>query len=85
MFGFLDFWQRIHGALPAHMVFDSHLTTYAGLVRLDSMGVTFITLQRRSPTILVEIRDLPVSAWRRIRLDVPTRKCQTPRVWEKQQ
>ena len=83
MFGFLDFWQRTHGALPAHVVFDSRLTTYAGLARLDSMGVTFITLRRRSPKILAEVRNLPASAWRRIRLDVPTRKYQTPRVWEK--
>ena len=83
VFGFLDFWRRTHGALPAHVVFDSRLTTYAGLARLDAMGVTFITLRRRSPKILAEIRDLPVSAWRRIRLDVPTRKYQTPRVWEK--
>ena len=83
VFGFLAFWQRTHGALPAHVVFDSRLTTYAGLARLDAMGVTFITLRRRSPKILAEIRDLPVSAWRRIRLDVPARKYRTPRVWEK--
>ena len=30
------------------------------------------------------IRDFPVSAWRRIRIDVPTRKYPTIRVWEKQ-
>ena len=83
VFGFLAFWQRTHGALPAHVVFDSRLTTYTGLARLDAMGVTFITLRRRSPKILAEIRDLPVSAWRRIRLDVPARKYRTPRVWEK--
>ena len=48
------------------------------------MGVTFITLRRRSPKILAEIRDLPASAWRRIRLDVPAaRSTVTPRVWEK--
>ena len=83
VFRFLAFWKRIHGALPTHLVFDSRLTTYAGLARLDEMGVTFITLRRRSPKILAEIRDLPPSAWRRIRLDVPARKYRTPRVWEK--
>ena len=83
VFRFLTFWKRIHGALPTHVVFDSRLTTYAGLARLDEMGVTFITLRRRSPKILAEIRDLPASAWRRIRLDVPARKYRTPRVWEK--
>ena len=83
VFRFLTFWKRIHGALPTHLVFDSRLTTYAGLARLDELGVTFITLRRRSPKILAEIRDLPASAWRRIRLDVPARKYRTPRVWEK--
>ena len=83
VFRFLAFWKRTHGALPTHLVFDSRLTTYAGLARLHEMGVTFITLRRRSPKILAEIRDLPASAWRRIRLDVPARKYRTPRVWEK--
>ena len=83
VFRFLTFWKRTHGALPTHLVFDSRLTTYAGLARLDEMGVTFITLRRRSPKILAEIRDLPASAWRRIRLDVPARKYRTSRVWEK--
>ena len=83
VFRFLAFWKRIHGALPTYLVFDSRLTTYAGLARLHEMGVTFITLRRRSPKILAEIRDLPPSAWRRIRLDVPARKYRTPRVWEK--
>ena len=82
VFRFLTFWKRTHGALPTHLVFDSRLTTYAGLARLDEMGVSFITLRRRSPKILAEIRDLPASAWRRIRLDVPARKYRTPRVWE---
>jgi transposase len=83
VFRFLEFWQRAHGALPTHLVFDSRLTTYAGLARLDEMGVTFVTLRRRSPKILAEIRALAPSAWRRITLDVPARKYRTPRVWEK--
>ena len=67
-------------------------TNQVGLMRRDHaqrapsgtrLGVTFITLRRRSPKILAEIRDLPASAWRRIRLDVPARKYRTPRVWEK--
>ena len=83
VFRFLAFWQRTHGTLPAHLVFDSRLTTYAGLARLDEMGVPFITLRRRSPKILAEIGALAPSAWRRITLDVPTRKYRNPRVWEK--
>ena len=68
---FIDFWQRHHGALPKHLVFDSQLTTYANLARIDEMGIKFMTLRRRSPALLKEIALLPRSAWRRIELDVP--------------
>jgi hypothetical protein len=79
---FIEFWQRHHGALPKQLVFDSQLTTYANLARIDQMGVQFMTLRRRSPARLKEIALLPRSAWRRIELDVPTRKYRTPRVVE---
>src|SRR6266567_8028911 len=74
IFNFISFWKRTHGQLPRHLVFDSRLTTYANLARLDNMGVSFITLRRRSPQLLKEIVLLPRSAWRTIELDVPTRK-----------
>jgi hypothetical protein len=82
IFRFISFWKRTHGKLPAHLVFDSRLTTLANLARLDQMQITFITLRRRSPAMLQEISKLPASAWRRVTLDVPTRKFQTPRVYE---
>ncbi len=58
------------------------MTTYAGLARLDEMQLPFITLRRRSPRLLKEIVLLPRSAWRVVDLDIPTRKYQTPRVYE---
>ena len=82
IFRFIAFWQRTHGAKPRHLVFDSKLTTYANLVRLDQEQIPFITLRRRSPALLKEIVNLPRSAWRTVELDVPTRKYRTPRVFE---
>jgi hypothetical protein len=82
IFRFIDFWKKQHGELPHHLVFDSRLTTYEHLARLDKLGITFITLRRRSPALLQEIADLPASAWRRVTLDVPARKYKTPRVFE---
>jgi hypothetical protein len=82
IFRFIAFWQRTHGALPQHVVFDSRLTTYANLGRLDALGITFITLRRRSPTLRKEIALLPRSAWRTVELEVPTRKYRFPRVVE---
>jgi len=82
IFRFIDFWKKHHGDYPRHLVFDSRLTTYPNLTRLDDLGITFITLRRRSPALLAEIEGLPPSAWRRARLDVPARKYKTPRVFE---
>lgn len=82
IFQFISFWKRTHGELPRHLVFDSKLTTYGALARLDKMNIPFITLRRRSPALLKEIALLPRSAWRQIELDVPTRKYRTPRIYE---
>ena len=82
IFRFIEFWKKHHGELPRHLVFDSRLTTYANLARLDGLGITFITLRRRSAKLLAEIEALPASSWRRVSLDVPARKFKTPRVFE---
>jgi len=83
VFRFLDFWTEHHARqLPGELVFDSKLTTHAGLARLDALGVPFITLRRRDPTLLAEARALPPSAWRVVALEHVTRKFRTPRVFE---
>jgi hypothetical protein len=83
IFAFIAFWEKAHGQRPKHLVFDSKLTTYANLVRLDQeLHIAFITLRRRTPTLLKEVYGLPQSAWRRVELDVPTRQYRTPRVYE---
>ncbi len=63
-------------------MFDAKLTTYAGLARLDGVGIDFITLRRRSPKLLKDIALLPRSAWRTVELDAPTRPYRTPRSYE---
>ena len=82
VFRFISFWKQNHGQLPRHLVFDSKLTTYAGLARLDTMGISFITLRRRSPQLLKQVESLPSSAWCTVELDVPSRKYRTPRYYE---
>jgi Transposase DDE domain len=82
IFRFIKFWTRQHGKPPQHLVFDSKLTTYEQLDRLDQQGIIFLTLRRRSANLLAEIDDLPSSAWRTVNLDVPSRKYRTPQVYE---
>src|SRR6202165_1591508 len=55
VFRFIAFWKRQRGSVPKHLVFDSKLTTYEGLDRLDAAGITFLTLRRRAPKLLAAI------------------------------
>lgn len=80
---FVSYWKKLRGKLPNQLVFDSRLTTQANLATLDNMGISFITLRRRSANMLKEVVLLPRSAWREIELDVPTRKYRHPRIHEK--
>jgi hypothetical protein len=77
---FVSFWEQRYGERPRHLVFDSKLTAYANLSKLNALGITFITLRRRSPALQAEVATLPRSAWQTVQLKVPHRKYQTPRV-----
>ncbi len=77
---FVKFWKRRTGRLPAELVFDSRLTTYRQLDRLNRQDIRFITLRRRSKKMLGQIFSQPPSAWQRITLPALTRTFRTPKV-----
>jgi transposase len=78
---FIDFWKRVRGELPKHLVFDCKLTTQKNLAAIDKMAIPFITLRARTQKLNREIALLPASAWREVELDVPTRKFRFPKVF----
>lgn len=77
---FIEYWKERTGHLPEELVFDSRLTTYRNLNRLNELGIEFITLRRRDPKMLQEIHQQPLSAWRRIELESIARAYRTPRI-----
>ena len=77
---FVDFYERHTGAAPAELVFDSKLTNYALLAKLDARAIHFITLRRRTRKMLGDIYSRPASAWQRITLPALTRLYRTPKV-----
>lgn len=77
---FVEFWKATHGKLPSHLVFDSKLTTYKTLARLNAMGITFITLRRRFPGLKRYMQNAPAGAWRQVEIDAPHRKFRHPKV-----
>lgn len=80
---FVEFWKARTGKLPQELVFDSKLTTYANLDTLNRMGIAFITLRRRGPKLLDELRAAPASAWRRVELKAVARAYRTPKVLDR--
>ncbi len=77
---FIKFWKQRTGRRPEELVFDSKLTTYHNLNRLEKQHIKFITLRRRSRKMLDEVNATPRSAWRRIELKNVTREYRTPRI-----
>jgi hypothetical protein len=77
---FIEFWKQRTGRLPQELIFDSKLTTYGNLDKLNQDGIAFITLRRRSRKMLQEVHNQPISAWRRIELQGVSRIYKTPRV-----
>ncbi len=81
---FVEFWKERNGRLPQELIFDSRLTTYANLSRLNALGIHFMTLRRRSEKLLREIHAAPVSAWRRVQLEGVGRAYRNPKVMDQQ-
>jgi hypothetical protein len=81
---FVAYWEQRTGQLPTELIFDSRLTTYAHLNRLNQKGIDFITLRRRSQKMLKTIEQTPVSAWRRVELQNVSRAYRRPRVLDEQ-
>jgi hypothetical protein len=77
---FVDHWERHTGKPPAELIFDSQLTTFANLNRLNQRDILFMTLRRRTRKMLGAIWSRPASAWQRITLPSLSRTFRTPKV-----
>ncbi len=71
---FVDFWRQLAGRDPQWLYFDSKLTTYAELSRLNQRGISFVTIRRRGAAVLRRLEQLPASAWHPAYLDIPKRR-----------
>jgi hypothetical protein len=80
---FIEFWKERTGRYPEELIFDSKLTTYKNLNKLNQWGIHFITLRRRTQNMLQKINQEPISAWRRIELQGVSRIYRSPRVLDR--
>ncbi|MGH9040424.1 MAG: hypothetical protein ACRDZ3_09345 [Acidimicrobiia bacterium] len=66
---FARHWREISGSVPELLVFDSKVTTGAGLAALDAEGITFLTLRARNAKLTAVLEALPDNEWTTISLD----------------
>jgi hypothetical protein len=66
---FARHWQQATGKAPELLVFDSKVTTGAGLAELHAAELTFITLRARNAKLTAQLEALPDSAWTQITLE----------------
>lgn len=70
---FVEYWHALAGADPQWLYFDSKVTSYPELSRLNERGIRFATIRRRGAAVVRRLRGLPASAWTRAVIDTPKR------------
>jgi hypothetical protein len=81
---FVEFWRALADADPQWLYFDSKVTTYEELGRLNARSIWFVTIRRRGAAVVRRLRQLPASAWRSAVIDTPKRFHQNIRYLDEQ-
>jgi hypothetical protein len=79
---FVEFWHDLTGHDPEWLYFDSKLTTYAELSRLNQRGVHFVTIRRRGTRLVQKILARPAGDWTSAVIDIPKRRQKRVRYLE---
>ena len=79
---FVEFWHDVAGHDPEWLYFDSKLTTYAELSRLNRRGVHFVTIRRRGTGLVRKILERPAGDWTSAVIDIPKRRRKRVRYLE---
>ena len=81
---FLDFYKHDSSDTLKYLVFDSKLTTYQNLSKLDQQGIKFLTIRRRGKKIVEKINALPASKWKKKRVVCAGNKTRVLRIYDSQ-
>lgn len=71
---FVEFRHDLTGHDPEWLYFDSKLTTYSELSRLNERGVHFVTIRRRGASLVKQIIERPSGDWTNAVIDIPKRR-----------
>lgn len=74
---FMDFYHKGTGKKINYLVFDSKFTTLGNLGRINSEGVKFITIQRKSKYLNEKVEQIPDSQWKAVKIEKANHKSRT--------
>ena len=78
----VTFWHGVTGRDPHWLYFDSKLTSYAELSRLNQRAISFVTIRRRGAAITRRLDGLSKTDWHKAHLDIPKRLHKDIRYFE---
>ena len=79
---FVEFWRGITGSDPKWLCFDSKVTAYPELSRLNQRRIRFVTIRRRGTAILNRLERQSASVWKEAVIDIPKRSHTQIRYFE---
>lgn len=80
---FLDFYKECGGEQELnYLIFDSKMTTYQNLRKLDDNGVKFITIRRRGKNIVEHITGIESQDWKKVRVPIDGGKNRIVKVYD---
>jgi transposase len=79
---FAAYWRRIKGDVNETLVFDCKFTTYKVLNELNGDKIKFLTLRKRSASLLEQTSAIPSKKWKRVYVAIPKRKHKRVSVYE---
>jgi transposase len=81
---FVNYWKKLKGPLTETLVFDCKFTTYGVLDELENDGIKFITLRKRSESLIKKALAIPKEKWSKVHLNIPKRKHKYISVYEEE-
>jgi transposase len=79
---FVNYWTDVKGIIGQTLVFDSKLTTYEILEKLDNDNIKFITLRRRGNKLIETVNSIPDEDWITVDLKKEKRKFNKFKMYE---
>jgi predicted DNA-binding protein YlxM (UPF0122 family) len=74
---FMDFYHKATGKKINYLVFDSKFTTLSNLGRINSEGIKFITIQRKSKYLNEKVAQIPDAQWKSVKIEKANHKSRT--------